>query len=300
VTPRRWDAAAPGFPPRLRTIEDAPPELWVRAALDDRALAEGVWALPAVAIVGARAASASGLALARDLAWDLARRGIVVVSGLARGIDGAAHEGALLADGVTIAVMGCGIEDCYPAEHASLAERITLRGALVSEWPGRTPVRPWRFPRRNRLVSGLADLLILVEGGPQSGALHTVAYATRQGREVMAVPRDPNLPGSLAPNRLIRDGAAPVLDAEDAIACLEAVGARQGRAPAADADPGPLVLRGRIERRLARGEPVSPEQLAQGLPEAEAAALLAELLTLEIEGRVARDRAGRLRLQIVR
>jgi DNA processing protein len=296
VTPRRLDATAPGFPPRLRTIEDAPAEIWVRSALDDRALAERVWERAAVAIVGARAASASGLALARDLAWDLARRGIVVVSGLARGIDGAAHEGALLADGATVAVLGCGIDDCYPPEHAPLAERITLRGALVSEWPGRAPARPWHFPRRNRLVSGLADLLILVEGGPQSGALHTVAFATRQGREVMAVPRDPNLPGSLAPNRLIRDGAAPVLDAGDAIACLEALGAR----PAAGAEADPVVLRARIERRLALGEPVSPEQLAQGLPGAEAAALLAELLTLEIEGRVARDRAGRLRLQAVR
>jgi DNA processing protein len=299
VSPRRLTAVEAGFPARLRAIEDAPPEIWLRAADGDARLDERLWSRPAVAIVGARAASASGLDLARELAWDLARRGVVVVSGLARGIDAAAHEGALLAEGATVAVMGCGIETCYPPEHASLAERIASRGALVSEWPALTPARPWRFPRRNRLVSGLSDVLILVEGGAQSGALHTVAFATRQGREVMAVPRDPNLPGSVAPNRLIRDGAAPVLGAEDVIAVLQsgAVG-RAPRPAAADREPG--ALRGRIERRLACGQGLAPEQLAEGLPATEAAELLAELLTLEIEGRVARDRAGRLRLQPAR
>jgi DNA processing protein len=299
VSPRRRTAAEPGFPARLRAIEDAPAELWLRAAGGDALLDERLWSRPAVAIVGARAASASGLDLARELAWDLARRGVVVVSGLARGIDAAAHEGALLAEGATVAVMGCGIDLCYPPEHASLADRIVTRGALVSEWPALTPARAWHFPRRNRLVSGLADVLVLVEGGAQSGALHTVAFATRQGREVMAVPRDPNLPGSIAPNRLIRDGAAPVLGAEDVIAVLESAAAGRA-APAADGERDAGPLRGRIERRLAHGPALAPEQLAEGLPATEAAELLAELLTLEIEGRVARDRAGRLRLQPAR
>ena len=252
-------------------------------------LTERIWSRPAVAIVGARAASSSGLALARELAWDLARRGIVIVSGLARGIDAAAHEGALLAEGVTVGVLGCGIDDCYPPEHAALAGRIEATGVLLSEWSGRTPALPFRFPRRNRLVSGLCDVLILVEGEIHSGARHTVAFALQQGREVMAVPRDPHLPGSVAPNRLIRDGAAPVLGAEDVVAVLA------GRAVAGDADGVPSALRRRVERRLAGVSGLTPEQLAERLPGIDAAALQAELLTLEIEGHLARDGAGRLR-----
>lgn len=276
-------------------MPDPPAGLYLRTRLATETLTERIWSRPAVAIVGARAASSSGLALARELAWDLARRGIVIVSGLARGIDAAAHEGALLAEGVTVGVLGCGIDDCYPPEHAALAERIEATGVLLSEWSGRTRALPFRFPRRNRLVSGLCDVLILVEGEIHSGARHTVAFALQQGREVMAVPRDPHLPGSLAPNRLIRDGAAPVLGAEDVVAVL-AAGAAAGGAMAASAAEGmPSALRRRVARRLAGAAGLMPEQLAERLPGIDAAALQAELLTLEIEGQLTRDGAGRLR-----
>jgi DNA processing protein len=218
-----------------------------------------------------------------------------VVSGLARGIDAAAHEGALLAGGRTVAVLGCGVAACYPPEHAELAERVAESGALLSEWPGAAPARAWRFPRRNRLVSGLADVLVLVEGEAGSGSRHTVAFAVQQGREVMAVPRDPNLPGSVGPNRLIRDGAAPVLGADDVIAAL---GPRGGAATAAPPGGDRMARgRGRLEARLARAGGLSPAQLAEGGSSAQAAAVLAEAVTLEIEGRAARDRAGRLRVR---
>jgi DNA processing protein len=299
-----------GFPTRLRTLPDPPEGLYLRTKLATEILTERVWSRPGVAIVGARAASSSGLAFARELAWDLARRGIVIISGLARGIDGAAHEGALLAEGVTVGVLGCGIDDCYPPEHAALAGRVEASGVLLSEWPGRTPALPFRFPRRNRLVSGLCDVLILVEGELNSGTRHTVAFALQQGREVMAVPRDPHLPGSLAPNRLIRDGAAPVLGAEDVVAVLAARAAAGGGTAASDRAPAlsvaagssrqatdetPSALRRRVERRVAHAAGLTPEQLAERLPGIDAAALQAELLTLEIEGRLARDGAGRLR-----
>lgn len=307
----RWlSAREVGFPARLDALPDAPAGLFLRSALAPESLVERIWARPAAAIVGARAASSSGLGLARELAWDLARRGIVIVSGLARGIDAAAHEGALLAEGVTVGVLGCGIDDCYPPEHAALAGRIAAAGALLSEWPGRTPAQPFRFPRRNRLVSGLCDVLILVEGEAHSGARHTVAFALQQGREVMAVPRDPHLPGSVAPNRLIRDGAAPVLGAEDVVAVLAARAGALGasaprgvpRAPSDDAGEPPELtaqvpsaLRRRLERRLGDAAGLTAEQLAERLPGIDPAALQAEVLTLEIEGRLARDGAGRLR-----
>lgn len=304
-------AASPGFPARLREIPDSPAGLWMRTRLAGAELTESVWARPTVAIVGARAASGAGLSLARELAWDLARRGVVIVSGLARGIDAAAHEGALLADGVTVAVLGCGIDACYPPEHAELARRVERSGVLLSEWPERTPARPFRFPQRNRLVSGLGDVLILVEGTARSGALHTVAFAVQQGREVMAVPRDPHLPGSVAPNRLIRDGAAPAIGAGDVLATLAALGAPgredvawAGRrlrpsipaSPPATGDGDSTALRRRVEQRLSRGDGITSQQLAESLPGTDAAALLAEVLTLEIEGRLVRDGAGRLRV----
>ena len=313
--PARWTGfGTPQFPSRLAAIEDRPAGLWLRSAVPPETLVTQVWSRPAVALVGSRAASSAGLALARELAWELARGGVVVVSGLARGVDAAAHEGALLADGATVAVLGCGIDDCNPPEHASMAERIMRRGVLVSEWPARTPARAWRFPRRNRLISGLCDVLVLVEGEARSGALHTVRFAMQQGREVMAVPRDPLLPGSVAPNRLIRDGAAPVLGAEDVMAALEASGIapdaardsgheaapepqRRSRSDPIRAGDGAGALRRQLEGRLARAGTLTPEQLADGLPAVEVAELMAEVLTLEIEGRVARDGAGRLRLR---
>jgi len=303
----------PGFPALLEGIADAPPGLWVRSGWGPEALAERLWSPPAVALVGSRGASCAGLELARQFAWGLARAGVVVVSGLARGVDAAAHAGALEAGGATVAVLGCGADVCYPPEHERLAARIASRGAILSEWPSGTPALPWRFPRRNRLISGLSRVTVLVEGRARSGAWHTVAAALDQGREVMAVPRDPLLPGSAAPNRLIRDGAAPATSAEDVLALLDwrrapgdrGRGGAQPLLPPGDSRPraraahpragGAAPGAARIEARLRRGDGVTLEQLAGGLPEVPLADLQARLVTLEVEGLVRRERGGLLR-----
>ncbi|MBP7669079.1 MAG: DNA-protecting protein DprA [Candidatus Eisenbacteria bacterium] len=222
-----------GFPSRLLPLPLRLEALWMRSELDGASLQE-LWNRPAVAVVGARAASPAGLEIARSLGWDLARAGVVVVSGMARGIDAAAHEGALLAGGWTVAILGCGIEVCYPPEHEPLAKRIAAHGAVISEWAGAFQPRPGCFPARNRLISGLSDVVVLVEGAASSGALHTVRFALDFGREVMAVPRDPTLPGSRAPNRLLKQGAAPAVGAADVIAALSSL----SPAPA-DAAAGP-------------------------------------------------------------
>ncbi|MCK4412431.1 MAG: DNA-protecting protein DprA, partial [Candidatus Eisenbacteria sp.] len=220
----RWLArCARGFPPALGQVDERLAGLWVRSGCRDAELAQRLWGSPAVAVVGARAASAAGLAFTRELSWELARAGVLLVSGLARGIDAAAHEGALLGGGVTVAVLGCGLDVCYPPEHAALAAEIACQGALLSEWPAGTPPRPSYFPRRNRLISGLSDVVVVVEGSRRSGARHTVHYALQMGREVMAVPRDPLQPGSLLPNDLLRDGAAPVTGAADVLRVLAGI-----------------------------------------------------------------------------
>jgi DNA protecting protein DprA len=205
------------YPPRLAALPDPPFVLWVRGRTD-------VLCRPAVAIVGTRRASPASQTLARSLARDLASQGLVVVSGLARGIDAAAHEGALEASaggaGSTVAVVGCGADIVYPREHAALHERIGRDGAVASEFPPGTPARRFHFPIRNRLVSGLALGVVVVEAPERSGALITAACALDQGREVMVVPgpaRSERFRGSHA---LIRDGAALVEEAADVLAVL--------------------------------------------------------------------------------
>jgi len=175
--------SAPTFPPLLRVIHDPPPGLFLRGHADLELLSR-----PAVAIVGARACSGYGASAARTLARDVARAGLVVVSGLARGIDAEAHRGALEAGGHTIAVLGCGIDRDYPAAHAELARRIAAAGLIVAEYaPGVEPA-PWRFPARNRIVAGLAAATAVVEARERSGALITADLALEEGREVFAVP----------------------------------------------------------------------------------------------------------------
>ena len=192
-----------GFPTRLRAIHDPPPGLFVRA--DSPALPEG----PTVAIVGARACSAYGTEVARSLARDLAAGGVVIVSGLARGVDAAAHRGAL-ETGKTIAVLGCGIDRDYPRAHTWLAAEITRDGWIVSEYaPGVEPA-PWRFPARNRIVAGLADVTVVVEARERSGALITADLALDEGRDVLAVPGEITSQLSRGTNHLLRLGAAPV------------------------------------------------------------------------------------------
>jgi DNA processing protein len=199
---------SPCFPPLLAQIPDPPAKLWVRGDLS-------VCLTHAVAVVGARAASRNGLAVAATIAGDLARAGIVVVSGMARGIDSAAHAGALDAGGVTVAVLGTGIDVVYPAEHRELADRIAQSGALVTEFrPGAAP-EVFHFPLRNRIISGLSRAVVVVEAAEKSGSLITARLAAEQGRDVMVVP-GPVLGGrNKGAHALIRDGAKLVESAVD-------------------------------------------------------------------------------------
>ena len=158
-------------------------------------------ARPSVAIVGARACSSYGRSVARTLGRELAAAGLVVVSGMARGIDGEAHRGALEAGGATVAVLGCGIDRDYPAAHRDLASRIVGHGLIVSEYePGIEPA-PWRFPARNRIIAGLCAATVVVEARERSGALITADFALEDGREVMVVPGEITSPGSLLSRR---------------------------------------------------------------------------------------------------
>ena len=189
------------FPPLLRAIHDPPPGLFLRGGATADVLAR-----PAVAVVGARACSGYGAEVARRLGRELAAAGLVVVSGLARGIDARAHEGALEADGLTVAVLGCGIDRDYPAANRALAERIAERGLVVSEYaPGVEPA-PWRFPARNRIVAGLAVATVVVEARERSGALITADFAMEEGREVFAVPGEITSTLSAGTNALLRAG----------------------------------------------------------------------------------------------
>ena len=200
------------FPPLLRAIYDPPPRLYVRGHAD-----EDVLARPTVAVVGARACSAYGAQVARRLGRELAAAGLVVVSGLARGIDGEAHRGALEAGGLTVAVLGCGIDRDYPAAHAELARRIRERGLVVSEYePGVEPA-PWRFPARNRIIAGLSAATAVVEARERSGALITADLALEEGRDVLAVPGEVTSSLSAGTNALLKLGAAPCTSAQDVL-----------------------------------------------------------------------------------
>lgn len=201
-----WES--PEYPRNLLNIAAPPPVLFVRGMLKP----EDEWA---VALVGTRRATAYGREVARELATRLAASGVTVVSGLARGIDAVAHRAALDAGGRTIAVLGCGVDQVYPPEHRELAEAITQSGALVSDYPIGEPPDAANFPPRNRLISGLSRGVVIVEAGPDSGALITADFAAEQGREVFAVPGNINQRSSLGPNKLIQQGARMVLSAAD-------------------------------------------------------------------------------------
>lgn len=203
----------PGYPAMLAELDSAPPVLWV---MGDPA----IFARPAVAIVGARNASALGLRSARRLATEIGAAGRVVVSGLARGIDGAAHEAALATG--TIAVLAGGIDKPYPPENVGLAARIAEVGALVSECPPGVEPTARHFPRRNRLISGLASGVVLIEAAIRSGSLITAQFALEQGREAMACPGAPDDPRAGGCNQLIRDGAALIRNADDVFEALAA------------------------------------------------------------------------------
>ncbi len=200
----------PRYPRLLREIPDPPPLLFVRGELkpEDEL---------AIAVVGTRHASHYGLTMAERLAGGMARAGLTVVSGLARGIDAAAHRGALAAGGRTVAVLGSGVDNVYPPEHANLAEDILQQGALVSEFPPRAAPHGGRFPQRNRIISGMSLGTVVVEAGEKSGALITARHAMEQNREVFAVPGRADQLQARGCHRLLRDGAALVESPEDVL-----------------------------------------------------------------------------------
>ncbi len=217
----------PGYPAGLRTLRDAPPVLYLR----------GAWSSgpePAVAVVGTRRASAYGLGIAGILGEVLSEAGVVVVSGLARGIDKEAHAGALRAGGITVAVLGCGVDVIYPAEHRSLLEAMLRRGAVASEMPLGTRPRPQQFPRRNRLISGLARAVVVVEGDVDSGALITARCAVAQGRLVFAVPGSVFAPASRGPHRLLAQGARVLGTPGDVLAALNLPPGKMARPESVD------------------------------------------------------------------
>lgn len=279
---------APAYPPSVRRIPDPSPVLLVRG--DVSALRR-----PAVAIVGARAATRYGLDIARRLGEGLARQGVVVVSGLARGIDAAAHQGALEAGGSTVAVLACGLDVVYPPEHVGLAEKIARSGAIVTEFPmGQKPLR-FHFPLRNRLISGLSRGVIVVEARQRSGSLITARHALDQGREVLAVPGPVTSPASAGPNALLRDGASPLLELRDVfeVLGLAAPDSVPDAAEPAGEDPE-LVPEAIRLLRLIRASPSTREELADHFDwtPREVSMLL---LSLELAGQVVVDRDGRAR-----
>ncbi len=268
----------PGYPERLWEIPDPPIVLWARgdAPINGRS----------VAIVGSRRSTPTGLMVARELGRDLASAGWTIVSGLALGVDGAAHEAALDAGGETIAVLGCGADVVYPHEHRALAARVVARGRILSEFPPGSAPRPWHFPLRNRIISGLAQAVVVVEASERSGSLITAKLAMEQGRDVLAVP------GSAASGRyrgshaLIRDGARLVETVDDVLDELEGV-SRESRAR-----PGKSRRAlSKLEETMAVGEPYSADDLAAltGRPAPE---LLAELGSLEVQGKIGRAGGG--------
>ncbi len=267
---RRREAA---FPKLLSAIHDPPPRLFVRGTAEIGLLHE-----PAVAIVGARACSSYGRSVTRSLARELAAAGLVVVSGMARGIDGEAHRGALDAGGRTIAVLGCGIDRDYPAAHAELARRICETGQLVSEYePGVEPA-PWRFPARNRIIAGLCSATVVVEARERSGALITADFALEEGREVLAVPGEITSSLSAGTNALLKLGATPVTTALDVLELygLEPIERRSTPlGPAAEALLGVLRGESRTTDELVRATGIDPASAAAALIELELAGAVA-------------------------
>ena len=275
------------FPTALAAIHDPPDTLWMTGEGD-------ALRAPCVAIVGSRAASPYALEVARRLGADLARRNVAVVSGLARGVDSAAHRGALEAGGITIAVFGCGVDVIYPAEHRGLADRILERGALVSEFPPGTPPRREHFPQRNRIISGLSLAVVIVEAAEGSGSLITADFAMEQGRTVLAVPGNVLGGRNFGAHALLRDGAKLVECVDDILEELPPGLRAEGL--------------GLSERKESKGlKPASHDPVLRSMEEGDSydldeisdrsgvdrMKLLPRLLELELAGAVRRIEGGR-------
>ncbi len=271
------------YPAGLAALRDAAPLLLVRGL-------PGALAGRCAAIVGARAATVYGVDVASRLGRALAGAGVVTVSGLARGIDAAAHRGALDAGGLTVAFSACGLDRVYPPEHEELAERIVERGALVTEMPLGTPPLPHYFPLRNRLIAGLAEVVVVVEARRRSGSLSTARRALDCGRDVMAVPGPIDAPTSAGPHALLADGARPICQVGDLLDAMGLEASESGSAPASPELDGPA-------RRLLeslRARPATRDELLARAG-SDAGELAVALVELELAGRITTDRDGRLK-----
>lgn len=275
------------YPELLRYIHDPPLVLYVKGVIP-----KGI----SLGVVGSRKATGYGMNTAFRLASDLAAEGCVIVSGMARGIDTAAHSGALHAGGQTIAVLGCGPDQAYPPENRGLMERIAKSGAVISEYPPGVKPQTYHFPVRNRIISGICIGVLVVEAGQKSGSLITAQAALDQGREVFAVPGNINHYNSLGTNRLIREGAKLVLSAEDILEeipwSLSALPMHEQRAvPRAES----LTREESLILQSLKNEDLYHDQIADktGVPDS---ALYAALLQLEIKGLIRKDLTGRYAL----
>jgi len=284
-------AEDPRYPPQLAAVPGCPPALFVEG---DPALLSR----PQIAIVGSRSATAAGRETAFEFAARLTAHGFAITSGLAVGIDAAAHRGALAAEGVTIAVCGTGLDRVYPDEHRALACEIVAAGALVSEFPTGTPPHAHNFPRRNRLLSGLARGVLVIEAAARSGSLITARLAGEQGRDVMAVPGSIHNALARGCHRLIKDGAALVETVDDVLAALGYPGLVAHADSAAETRDGAEISNGRLDSGAemllnALGfEPTDLDRLVErtGLS---AQSAISTLQLLELEGRVESLAGGR-------
>lgn len=275
-----WDDGA--YPRTLLELPDPPPVLFAIGRIE-------LLARTSIAIVGSRQATAQGADDARAFAHTLAEAGLTVVSGLAHGIDAAAHRGALGTDASTIAVMGTGPDRVYPASQRDLAHAIAERGLIVTQFAPGTPPLKGNFPQRNRIISGLAQGVLVVEAAPMSGSLITARLAAEQGRDVFAIPGSIHSPLSKGPHKLIRDGAKLVETAQDVLAELGRPAGHGGRPEAGS--PESDAVRARLLDAMGRG-PVDLDRLVArtGLS---SEAIAAALVHLELDGRVAALPGGR-------
>lgn len=278
-----------GYPERLCRIPDLPPALYLQGHIPEA---------PAVALVGSRKASPTGLEVARRLAEALSERGVCVISGLALGVDAAAHQGSLAGGGPTVGVLGCGIDLVYPKTNRGLFERVRQSGSIVSEYYLGEPPLPWRFPARNRIIAGLADALVVVEAAEKSGALITARHALESGRDVWAVPGPLGATECRGSNKLLSDGAGVLWDIPEFVEEIAPKTHADSQSTGETSELGtqiPDELPGDEARVLAgigfEPTPVDAVARQSGLEMRE---LLSTLSLLELKGFVTRDTAGSL------